>query len=84
MQPERRLNVKDQSQVKTNRACDHCKLRRIKCDGSLPCWRCVTSGLNCSFTQARKRGPKGAQSTVLLHLKQELKYQQVSVIYTGR
>lgn len=50
--------------------CDCCRIRRIKCDGHQPCWRCVTSDLDCTFSAARRRGPKGSQSSVLLWLRQ--------------
>lgn len=50
--------------------CDCCRIRRIKCDGLEPCWRCITSGLKCTFSAARKRGPRGNGSAVLTLLRQ--------------
>lgn len=59
-----------QSSPKLNQACDKCRVRRVKCDRSMPCWRCVASGLHCSYSVAKRRGPKGQQSTVLRKLRE--------------
>lgn len=40
-------------QVKRNqvrRACDWCKLMRIKCDNDRPCFHCVESGRECRMS----------------------------------
>ncbi|KFY71819.1 hypothetical protein V499_08010 [Pseudogymnoascus sp. VKM F-103] len=41
------------------RACDSCRMRKVKCDASEDCSNCRLSGLPCQYTSARrKRGPK--------------------------
>ncbi|KAJ5548212.1 hypothetical protein N7513_005446 [Penicillium frequentans] len=46
------------------RACDGCRVRKVRCDGvpspeHIPCFHCRTSGTACKFEQApKKRGPK--------------------------
>ncbi|KAI1344200.1 hypothetical protein F5Y15DRAFT_105931 [Xylariaceae sp. FL0016] len=48
------------------RACDACKVRKIKCSESLPCDRCVTSGLECTFNELpTKRGPRNLRPKTL-------------------
>lgn len=42
------------------RACDSCKIRKIKCSEIPPCDGCTASGIECTFTtQQAIRGPKG-------------------------
>lgn len=49
----------------TDRACDRCRRRKIKCDGQSPaCGRCQGSDLACDYTLPRaKRGPKFRSET---------------------
>jgi hypothetical protein len=39
-------------------ACTACRARHLKCDGSSPCSRCISYGLDCQFVKSR-RGYKG-------------------------
>lgn len=42
------------------RACDQCKLRKVRCDMGKPCVTCSAKGFDCSYDVARKkRGPAG-------------------------
>ena len=42
------------------RACDACKIRKIKCSEGSPCDGCVESGIECTFIKKQAtRGPKG-------------------------
>jgi hypothetical protein len=44
-------------------ACDACHARRLKCDQSFPCARCVGRHITCEFTrERRKRGRAAAKS----------------------
>jgi len=43
-------------------ACDHCKIKRVKCDGKNPCSRCVTKSLACSYGQGSD-GRRGRSSS---------------------
>jgi uncharacterized Zn finger protein (UPF0148 family) len=41
------------------RACDFCKKRKIRCEGTIPCTPCQRRGQTCTFTREQsKRGPK--------------------------
>jgi hypothetical protein len=41
-----------------DRACDQCKLRKVRCDMANPCKTCTGRGTDCTFNlQRRKRGP---------------------------
>lgn len=43
-----------------DRACDQCKARKVRCDMSNPCERCVSKNLGCTYNEGRKRrGPVG-------------------------
>ncbi|KAH7187217.1 fungal-specific transcription factor domain-containing protein [Fusarium oxysporum] len=39
---------------RTNKACDRCRRRKERCDGTTPCARCQKQGLECSFRYAGK------------------------------
>ncbi|PSN72106.1 hypothetical protein BS50DRAFT_672962 [Corynespora cassiicola Philippines] len=43
-------------------ACDACKRRKVKCDGTQPCGTCTVSRLDCQYSKPRKRGPKPARA----------------------
>ncbi|MCO5566122.1 hypothetical protein L7F22_019798 [Adiantum nelumboides] len=38
-------------------ACKACSFRRVKCNGQKPCETCIKNEEECSYGQARKRGP---------------------------
>ncbi|KAJ5621141.1 hypothetical protein N7510_005125 [Penicillium lagena] len=42
--------------VKVTRACDGCKKRKIKCNGTQPCAFCHRTNASCTFTSAYARG----------------------------
>ncbi|KAK5170236.1 uncharacterized protein LTR77_004822 [Saxophila tyrrhenica] len=44
----------------TDRACDQCKSRKVRCDMKRPCLVCANKGFDCTYDKARKkRGPAG-------------------------
>src|SRR4051794_12757204 len=43
---------------KARQACDSCRSRKIRCDGSNPCDNCEKSGLVCIYRLPKKKGPK--------------------------
>ncbi|RSL87776.1 hypothetical protein CDV31_016188 [Fusarium ambrosium] len=49
-----------------SKACDRCRIRKIKCSGSRPCQRCITTGVQCSYIDIqRMRGPpRGLQRRI--------------------
>ncbi|KAK9487530.1 fungal-specific transcription factor domain-containing protein [Lipomyces starkeyi] len=49
----RRVHVERQ---RVSRACDHCKRKKTRCSGKLPCISCVQLALSCEFTAEYHRG----------------------------
>ncbi|KAK8135039.1 C6 zinc finger domain containing protein [Apiospora sp. TS-2023a] len=50
--------------------CDHCRRRRIRCDGGSPCKHCEDASLNCKREHVpRKRGPKRGHGRVINELR---------------
>lgn len=52
---------------KTSRACDTCKRKKIRCDGTLPCGNCAKRKLNCAYDAkyCRGRPPTPPPSTTI-------------------
>lgn len=51
---------KGRSKSSADRACDQCKARKVRCDMSNPCVRCVGKNFGCTYKDERKRrGPVG-------------------------
>ncbi|KAH8667888.1 fungal-specific transcription factor domain-containing protein [Ilyonectria robusta] len=42
--------------AKVSRACDHCKLKKLKCTGTIPCSLCTKKGLSCQYDAQYRRG----------------------------
>ncbi|ODQ78130.1 hypothetical protein BABINDRAFT_40429, partial [Babjeviella inositovora NRRL Y-12698] len=55
----KRRIVADDQRKKVSRACNHCKKRKIKCNGILPCLGCVNRGISCTISEIDKRSLKG-------------------------
>ncbi|KAH8694854.1 hypothetical protein BGW36DRAFT_191930 [Talaromyces proteolyticus] len=48
----------------TKRACDCCNIRKIRCNGTQPCHRCLVNDLNCTYLrQLRKTGPRNLRAS---------------------
>ncbi|KAK2606320.1 hypothetical protein QQS21_003251 [Conoideocrella luteorostrata] len=48
------------------RACDSCKVRKIRCSEAPPCDGCSASGIECTFTtQQGTRGPRGLRGKTI-------------------
>ncbi|KAJ1333224.1 proline utilization trans-activator [Microdochium nivale] len=41
---------------KVSRACDHCKQRKARCSGTLPCTKCIAKGIACIYDTRYSRG----------------------------
>ncbi|KAF4337442.1 C6 transcription factor [Fusarium beomiforme] len=52
---------------KVSRACDHCKLKKLKCSGTLPCEGCVKRRLECQYDSLYRRGRPPTPPTVGPH-----------------
>ncbi|RHZ54230.1 Zn(II)2Cys6 transcription factor [Aspergillus thermomutatus] len=48
----------------TKRACDGCKIRKIRCGGGQPCQACTNSHIRCTYIRVQQpRGPQRLRST---------------------
>ncbi|KAI1114055.1 transcriptional regulatory protein GAL4 [Nemania sp. NC0429] len=54
--PPRKRKRNGRELTRAVRACDRCKKRKIRCNGTLPCEVCTTAGANCTFDAAYNRG----------------------------
>ncbi|KFY24620.1 hypothetical protein V491_02079 [Pseudogymnoascus sp. VKM F-3775] len=51
-----------QSESQTlKQACDHCHVRKKRCDSNNPCENCQGTDLQCTYRAPKKRGPKRQQ-----------------------
>ncbi|KAF7716715.1 Fungal Zn(2)-Cys(6) binuclear cluster domain-containing protein [Penicillium ucsense] len=41
---------------KVSRACDNCKRKKVRCDGTLPCSKCAKRNLDCAYDAKYGRG----------------------------
>ncbi|KAL6917042.1 hypothetical protein FSST1_008537 [Fusarium sambucinum] len=49
---------------KVSRACDHCKLKKLKCSGTIPCDGCIKRKVNCQYESLYRRGRPPTPPTV--------------------
>jgi len=55
--------------------CDHCRRRRIRCDGNIPCQQCTHATLTCRRDHVpKKRGPKRGHGRVIDELRENDKH----------
>ncbi|OJJ46643.1 hypothetical protein ASPZODRAFT_132740 [Penicilliopsis zonata CBS 506.65] len=55
----------------TKRACDGCKIRKVRCGGGQPCRSCLNAGLQCTFIRIQQqRGPQQLRCTTRLLIEQ--------------
>lgn len=72
--PSYGLRPNDQKRRRVTRACDNCRLKKVKCDGKQPCIHCTVYSYNCTYDRPNvrnKKAPVPAPSTPqtdLLHL----------------
>lgn len=56
-------NVRPYKSARVSRACEACRTKKVKCDGSRPtCINCSTNGLECIYTESRRK-PKAKKPT---------------------
>ncbi|KAK9472045.1 uncharacterized protein V1510DRAFT_366591 [Dipodascopsis tothii] len=54
----------------SKRACDCCRVRKIKCNGERPCKACARISLQCTYLKVpQKTGPKRPKNTTLNNIK---------------
>ncbi|KAH8666950.1 fungal-specific transcription factor domain-containing protein [Xylariales sp. PMI_506] len=47
---------RDRERVRVTRACDRCKRRKVKCNGTQPCDPCTQTGFQCTYDAVYSRG----------------------------
>ncbi|KAE8371043.1 fungal-specific transcription factor domain-containing protein [Aspergillus bertholletiae] len=55
----------------TKRACDGCKIRKIRCGGGQPCRSCIKAKIKCTYVRVQQcRGPRRLRSTTQFLIEQ--------------
>jgi hypothetical protein len=83
----RRRKDTSSSRSRVSKACERCRVRKVKCDGGKPCVRCVEVDDICDYTRkSRNRDTKEySQSYVDQLLDQNAKYKSaMRVLYANR
>ncbi|KAH8898925.1 hypothetical protein GQ53DRAFT_742065 [Thozetella sp. PMI_491] len=53
-----------------SRACDACKIRKVRCTEAPPCERCAAAGIACTFNKAQAtRGPRSLRPKTLREIR---------------
>ncbi|KAK2799722.1 hypothetical protein FQN50_008370 [Emmonsiellopsis sp. PD_5] len=54
----------------TKQACDACRRRKVRCDGTQPCLHCRKAALTCTFLiQPQRKGRQGEKANVISELR---------------
>ena len=56
---------------RVSRACDACKLRKVKCNGETRCSQCAHTGLRCIYSSTAKPRSQGRRGRVISEYKQQ-------------
>lgn len=71
-----------------SRACDACKIRKVRCSEQPPCARCASIGIECTFNKRQAtRGPRSLRAKTLQeirHIQESQGQGQGSSRYHGR
>ncbi|UPK97386.1 hypothetical protein LCI18_008321 [Fusarium solani-melongenae] len=64
--PKTTPNTSASRQKLARRACDSCKIRKIRCSETPPCTGCAAAGIECTFNRLQAtRGPRGLRAKTL-------------------
>ncbi|KAF4259273.1 hypothetical protein KXX16_004589 [Aspergillus fumigatus] len=66
----------DRKELLNNRACDQCRLRKVRCDKRSPCSNCRSAGIVCRSTGAGQK-PKEDRRRVLISSQYEKKIDSI-------
>ncbi|KAM0440046.1 hypothetical protein ACHAPT_001149 [Fusarium lateritium] len=67
--PKSTPNTSASRQKLARRACDSCKVRKIRCSETPPCTACAASGIECTFNRLQAtRGPRGLRAKTLVKI----------------
>lgn len=53
--PSLPLALNDAKRRRVTRACDHCRLKKVKCDGRQPCIHCTVYSFSCTYNRPNVR-----------------------------
>lgn len=62
--------------IQFDRPCDSCKHRKIKCDNLLPCFQCISRGLQCQYTAQPSKRKRKRSAVANLLLESDLEHQK--------
>ncbi|EFX05285.1 major facilitator superfamily transporter [Grosmannia clavigera kw1407] len=63
--------------IGSKRACDGCKVRKVRCSGAVPCGGCRAAGMPCTFLRnPAVRGPKSLRAKTMLLIAKTQQHQQ--------
>jgi hypothetical protein len=66
---ERKMSADISSKAPAKRACDACKVRKVRCSNTTPCAGCVAIGTSCTFNkQQGTRGPRRLKAKTIQHI----------------
>ena len=66
---ERKMSVDVSSKAPAKRACDACKVRKVRCSNTTPCTGCIAIGTSCTFNkQQGTRGPRRLKAKTIQHI----------------
>ncbi|KAF2104693.1 hypothetical protein NA57DRAFT_70901 [Rhizodiscina lignyota] len=58
--------------IRVSIACQHCRLRKIKCDGEVPCKKCIESGIICQPGAKRKKRAPSRKDQYIRELEKKI------------
>lgn len=79
-----KVSLAARRQKLVKRACDPCKIRKIKCSESSPCSGCVAAGIECTFHRNQQtRGPRSLRRGTLSRIARERRDEPASDEVSG-
>ncbi|KAK8211507.1 hypothetical protein M8818_003160 [Zalaria obscura] len=62
----------DDKPARASKACDACKLRKVKCNGHTPCQQCNHLNLRCLYSTVKLRGKQSKRGHLIARYKQKV------------
>ncbi|KAF5211171.1 Fungal specific transcription factor domain family protein [Clavispora lusitaniae] len=79
------MRPSDQKRRRVTRACDNCRLKKVKCDGKQPCIHCTVYSYNCTYDRPNvrnKKAPAPLPSTPQTNLLQSIAMNRMPSVST--
>ncbi|OXT09690.1 hypothetical protein B9K06_27355, partial [Bacillus sp. OG2] len=64
-------------------ACDHCRTRKVKCDGEETCSRCLSKGLECTYNYIFKKRVRKKHDQIINRPKRKRGRPRKSIVTTN-